>query len=511
MTLLLALLLGYVIVSISSTCSVGRKAQRVSQPSKYWLWQQWTRHLAAIMPILPQVAAAVALSQRSVFEAPLKHAHFNLDTSGVAGVFGGEEAVSAMTTVHIYKHRKWLGWYNSPGSYEVARRYGRLAKSKFFHGLFPGVHTTDPATLFGLDGMEGPKFIAAHSGTALNETSHLAALFMKQCADERPVKKVDGRMTQPVGVTVVKLHHIPNKELTPVQSTILAPVYASVPISVSVGTCVTSALSGDWYAFAMILLGILASGFSCLVIGSGTFLFTRPVPAEGSPSGNGILVSDKNIVLLQGDEAAVNAITRGRFSLKFDSEPHYSNIGWCSVFLMVQFVAQLLLIPQATLFGQIMFILSLAVSWAYNLSLSLFDKEAIQIIVMKEHVLDTPKLTKYEFGTRTSMAVFSLLVLEADADGATKIINVLLPNDTKVWRKWKSIVINRITSGTWFEFDVPEEDFPKFNIEETLLKTFFDAREETLLNTLLNDTRDAYRGFRQYQLTNEMAYDTHTS
>ncbi|KAI5993524.1 hypothetical protein EDD15DRAFT_2265805 [Pisolithus albus] len=28
-----------------------------------------------------------------------------------------------MATVHVYEHRKWLGWYNSPGSYTVASRY----------------------------------------------------------------------------------------------------------------------------------------------------------------------------------------------------------------------------------------------------------------------------------------------------------------------------------------------------------------------------------------------------
>ena len=454
------------------------------------------------MPVLPQVAAtaaAAAFSRRSVFEAPLQHAHFSLDTSGVAGVFGGEEAVSAMATVHVYEHRKWLGWYNSPGSYEIAKRYGRLAKSKFFDGLFPGVHT-DPATLFELDGMKGPKFRAARSGTVINETGHLAALFMKECAELRPVDTVGSRLTRPVGVTIANLHYTPECIQTPAQFSTLAPIYASVPISVSVGSCVTSLLSGDWYAFAMILLGILVSGFSCLVIGSGTFLFTHPNPADGSPPGDGILASDKDIVLLRGDEGAVNAVTRGRFSLKFDSEPHYSNIGWCSVFLMIQFIAQLLLIPQATLFGQIMFVLSLTVSWAYNLWLSSFDKEAIQKTVMKDHILRQPKLTKYELGTRTSMTVFVLLVLEVDADEAPKIIDVLLPNDTKVWRKWKSIVINRIKSEKWFEFDVPEEELSQFNTEE-----------KTLLKTLFNDARDAYHGFCRYQRTSEVTYGTHKS
>ncbi|KAL4076417.1 hypothetical protein V8B97DRAFT_1921941 [Scleroderma yunnanense] len=440
------------------------------------------------MPSIPQVAAA--LGERSVvFKVPLSHAKFSLDTSGVAGVFGGEEAVSAMATVHVYEHRKWLGWYNSPGSYEIAKRYGRLARSKFFDGLFPGVHT-DPATLFEMDGMKGPKFRAAHSGTVINETGHLAALFVKECS-ELPPFVVPGRTTQEVGVTIAELKHIPNGKVYPAQFRTLAPVYASLPIFASVGTCATCAMFGDWYSFGMILLGILVSGISCLVIGSGTFLFTHPEPASGSPPGDGILSSDRDIVLLRGDEGAVNAITRGRFSLRFDSEPHYSNIGWCSVLLMIQFIAQLLLIPQGTLFGQIMFVISLSVSWAYNLWLSAFDKEKIQRSIMMDSILQRPKLTKYMLGTRTSMAVFVLLVLQAEAEEAEKIIDVLLPNDTKVWRKWKSAIINRIKSEKEFIFDVPDWELSQFT-----------PRETKLLQTLFGDANDAYHGFQRYQSMN---------
>lgn len=65
---------------------------------------------------------------------------FDLDISGVAGFFGGDVSVSAMATVHIYEGRKWLGWYNQPGSYEIAKRYGQLSRSRFWT-LFTPVST----------------------------------------------------------------------------------------------------------------------------------------------------------------------------------------------------------------------------------------------------------------------------------------------------------------------------------------------------------------------------------
>lgn len=438
------------------------------------------------MPILPQITAALA--GRSVFATPLNDAHFTLDTSGVAGVFGGEEAVSAMATVHVYQYRKWLGWYNSPGSYEIAKRYGRLATSKFFDGLFPGVHT-DPATLFELDGMPGPKFRAAHSGTVIDVTSQPAALLMKECSDMTG-QEVQGRRTRPIGVTIAELRYTPKHKEYPAQSRTLAPVYASVPIVVSVVTCVMCGLVNDWYSFTMILLGIIVSGISCYVIGSGTFFFTHPEPAEGSPPGDGILSSDQEIVVLRGEEGAVNSITRGGFSLRFRSEPHYEDIGWCSVLLMIQFVAQLLLIPQGTLFGQLMFVTSLGVSWAYNLWLSSINKERIQRDILMKKVLRRPQLTKYVLGTRTSTVVFVLLMLQPE--DPKKMINSLLPNDTRAWRKWKDAIVSHIKDAKGFEFDRSDWDDASFT-----------EGDRQLLSVLFQDAQDAYAGFRKHNTASD--------
>ncbi|KAG1788881.1 uncharacterized protein HD556DRAFT_1496114 [Suillus plorans] len=144
---------------------------------------------------------------------------------------------------------------------------------------------------------------------------------------------------------------------------------------------------------------------------SGKFTFSHPIPAPGTPRGDGLLLADNNIIVLLGQEGAVNSIARGKFSLNFDSETEYRNIGICSSILTMQCIAQLLLIPQATLFGQIMLLASLAVSWAYTPWLSSFDKSEIQRRLLVDVVLKRPLMTKYMLGTRTTMAVFVLLAL----------------------------------------------------------------------------------------------------
>ncbi|GBE87514.1 hypothetical protein BKA93DRAFT_730116 [Sparassis latifolia] len=415
---------------------------------------------------------------------PLKDATFTLDSSGVAGFFGGDEAVSAMATVHVYEGRRWLGWYNSPGSYEIGKRYGQLANSRLWDGLFPGVNV-DPATLFELDGEKGPRFKAAHSGTTIQQTGHLAHLFATACEDLEAVK-VNGRESMRVAVTIADLHYCPPKEAYPKLLRTYSGLLASIPIIVSLGTCVVCAVYWDWYSFSMILLGIISSGVACYVIGSGQLVFKHPAStvAPGAPKGDGILITENGIVVLTGEEGAVTAVTRGRFALRLKSEPEYRNIGMAAVLLNVQFLAQLLLIPQAHLFGQLMFLASLAVSWAYNSYLSSLDKEKVQMEIL-DQVLDHPSKRKYSLGTRTTAAIFVLLVL--DCLHPEKLLDEMLPNDTKAWRIWKEAVIPRLQSRKDFQFE--GEDWERDDL---------DSDQKEMLKTLFGDAQAAYLGYLQH-------------
>jgi hypothetical protein len=429
-----------------------------------------------------------------------KPSRFSLDTSGVIGLLGGDKAVSAMAAVHLYEGRRLLGWYNNPGSFEISQRLSLFAKSVSLRSVFglgassatstshKPVHT-DPAALFGVDDdCKGPKFRAAHSGTVIEETGNLAALFVKECtAWDREDKVVPGRTTQPVGITVVDLGQAPPSEMHPTRGSAATLMFSSLPIAVSVGTCLLSAVVEDWYASSLILVGILASGVFSFVLGSADLVFSHPEPAKGSPAGDGILNSGKDIVLLRGTEGAVNSITRGRFSLRFASEAHVHLVRWCSFLFLIQAIAQLLLIPQASLFGQIMFLVSLGVSALYNTRLSAQDKEKMDRKLLFENVLDNPRLTKYTLGTRTSAVVFILLVLQLQ--DPTAILNELLPNDTKVWKQWKATIVEKLghPNDKSLQFGGKVGDLDGFTREE-----------KALLDVLYGDARAAYDGYRDY-------------
>jgi hypothetical protein len=416
---------------------------------------------------------------------PLPKSDFTLDASGVAGFFGGDEAVYAMATVNIYQGRRWLGWYNSPGSYTVAKKYGQIAHSGIWDGLFPGI-AIDPATLFELSGSRGPEYLAAQSGTIIQDTGHIGHLFMKECevsVSEAEVQKVKGRITSAVTVTIAKLGGEPEYKMNPVLPQPATIHLAIIPIFSSLVTCALCGVYEDWYCFSMILLGIITSGLSCLVIGSAKLYFTHPKPAPGSPKGDGIMTGGKEMVILLGVEGAVNSVTRGEFSLVFADSPDHGNVGLCSLLLVLQFVAQLLLIPQGSLFGQIMFVTSLAVSWAYNSYLSSSDREKIQRRILREKILPDMQLTKYRLGTRTTMVVFVLLVLRCS--NPEKLLNNLLPNDTNTWNIWKRVVLEKVKGNKPLSFD--EGDYEGV-----------DAHERQLLENLYKDAEAAYNGFLDY-------------
>ena len=205
------------------------------------------------------------------------------------------------------------------------------------------------------------------------------------------------------------------------------------------------ALAFDWYSFSVILVGILASGFASMTIGSGK-LFLKSVrnPAQGSPPGDGILVPaiwEDMVVVVKGAEPAVNAITKGKFGLELRA------ITRCSLLHMLKFVAQLF-IPQGTPFGQLMFIISLCVSWAYNFYISSLRTERVQAGILFQKLGD-PQIRKFAVGTRTTMAAFVAFLVFHGVNNPSHIaiqntLRTCLPYDTYVWEKWRNKVARQV-------------------------------------------------------------------
>ncbi|KAG9310487.1 hypothetical protein JVU11DRAFT_9631 [Chiua virens] len=431
---------------------------------------------------------------------PLTHVKFSLNAWGLAGIFGGEESISAMALIPLYQGRRWLGWYNSPGSLGVARHFGHLAQSQKFWGqLFP--HTTkSPAALFGFDGAMGPTYTAALSGTE-KQTGHLGYLAIERCKEIRMETEIEGRRTTPAHVALIDLGNVDYDHNVP-RLTKFNVSLAFIPIIISSTACVMCALVYDWYSFSVILIGMIAGGCASLAIGSSCKLILQSVnpPAPGSPQGNGILVpviwEESNIVVVvNGAENAVNAITKGKFGLELHGgQLSQHAIGVCSLLLIFDFLSQLFLIPQGTLFGQLMFVISLCVSWAYTFHISSIRREILQTEILFQKLGD-PSVRKFLLGTRTTMAVFVAMLVfhrvhNPPPDAVQKMLRTLLPNDTPVWDKWRKKVVQQVC----------DKSVSCLALEEEANYGDLDESGRILLDTLLSDARSAYEGYLQYVL-----------
>ncbi|KAG2353204.1 hypothetical protein BDR07DRAFT_1434029 [Suillus spraguei] len=192
-----------------------------------------------------------------------------------------------------------------------------------------------------------------------------------------------------------------------------------------------------------------------------------------------------NVVIVRGAEKDVNPITKGKFVLRMGGGPEYRRIGLCSLLLLAQFLLQLLFIPQASTFGQIMFMSSVAASWTYNSFLSSLEPEKIQLDILWK-ALDNPRLTKFGLKSRAAQAVFACLVL---GDGTHKLSVDFKPK--KVLQRF--ISNDTRTVAEQLENNKKEKSFA-LNSED--LRGFKD-HERALLESLLRDARDAYGGYQE--------------
>ncbi|KAI9056661.1 hypothetical protein FKP32DRAFT_1585391 [Trametes sanguinea] len=395
--------------------------------------------------------------------------------ASLSGFIGGEATASALTYSHVYGRRNVLSLYNSPGSYEVAKLLKTLVRSRFWDGqrhdeagvsVNPDAFVQAPAT-------SGPKYTAAFSGTAMESTGDVAQILNKYCG-RLPVDAIaTGRVTTPYAVTIAHLAHEPASEEHPTLKT-PAPF---LPILASIAASAGCAAIGDWHIFAMIVLGMFSNGATSSILRSGDLTYTRPNITPGAPAGDGFLENGNEIIILKGSEAAVSAVTRGRFSLRFPDAKSLKRLATCSTLSTLQSLVQLFVVPQGTCFGQLLFLLSLGVAWLYNSLLSTPEKEAKEKVVM-ENLLNKPTMRRYSLGTRAAMAVFLMQVLKPA--NIEEQLEALVPNKTRAWSLWRQTVARRL-----------RDQKPVFDLALPAEASGFSTEETTLLRTLLADAQVA--------------------
>jgi hypothetical protein len=370
----------------------------------------------------------------------------------------------------------WHGWYNAPGCHaivwELVRTWLQGPVSSYSERL---------SLSLGLDGREGPKYIASQSGTVMQRTRHLAYMLLNDSNWRgKKCEPVDvGQRTSPTPMQLM-IMDFEEKVLTgddtlPPRSSRYStlPIIASIT---SIAACAICARVEDWSSFAMILLGMVSSGMTSCIMCTGNITLERLKPANGAPPGDGMLLSDNRIVILRGNEEDVNAVTKGRLRLKLKGGGYA--LLFCASIALLQVTLQLIYMPSASLPGQSMFLLSLLVSGGCNLYLSAKEDDVQSSALIT--LLHTPKVKTYKTNSRTTAAVLACLALcWRSGTPPTEVLQEIVPIGPKPWKALSELLEKNIREESMqFGYDGYDNDLA--------------VEEEQLLTGLVGDAHAAY-------------------
>ncbi len=405
----------------------------------------------------------------------------------------------------------------------MLKRCAPIAHSTFWDSIFPA-QGRDPARILGLEAKSGPTFLetsgetvrtghpayliarlahklpSAQSSPSIDHAFHVSIVDLPEEPYESPASERSARpLSYAVLADLVLLRPLPRSHRRshrrqPNRVRLYRDLFAvvfiwAIPAYASTATCILCALARDWWCFVSILIGVYAGAFIRVALGMGRFTVASPDcvqhPQEETDekeegcnhthASEGLLLHARGIIVLRGSKSTLVRLTRGRFHIEFSARMDSIQINIGLSALAIQFLMQLVLIPQGTLFGQLMFVASLAVSSMYNVHLAMR-----QDTLQTQYLLDLCGLNQSSFKqtpmkSKAGMAVFACLALRHQPLYAPrKLLDELVTANGAVWSRWKGLVAGKLETGEPIEFSQEGE------VEASLAK-------------LLKDAEDAYR------------------
>ncbi|KAI8582643.1 hypothetical protein K450DRAFT_226287 [Umbelopsis ramanniana AG] len=398
--------------------------------------------------------------------------NFTLDLSGVAAIVGGDEAVAATIAAYTTGNSWFVGGYPTPGAYVVAKFFGRTLHGSWWNGVFPG-DRTDLATAFRLHGPSKFHYYGIKSGSQLPPFSNIPDCLI----NEKLLQKIKDNEElvakgQPSNIDLKefkgRIHNITKKgergtdclmyiftaengwqngdevNVTPNRIHMIVGLCASL---LNAGICVVLALMNDWFAFSIIILGMLVNFLFMGTVSSCKITVKKHNIKEPKtiPPGHGIFShKDNNVIMaIFGDEISVNSITKTRLEVGPKRKSSNFKLGICCITMYMLFLAQLIIPAQASLMGQIFFLASLLIGWFSNAYYSSLDATKAQRQIVKENC--GAKAVAVLRGNRTSVFL-TLAILARMEDVCLRGVYPPLLGDSDAWKSAMTCIADSVTS-----------------------------------------------------------------
>ncbi|KAH8553227.1 hypothetical protein BGW37DRAFT_254918 [Umbelopsis sp. PMI_123] len=415
--------------------------------------------------------------------------NFTLDLSGVAAIVGGEEAISATVAAFTTGNSWYVGGYPPPGAYVVAKFFGRTIHGTMWKGMFPG-ERTELATAFNLRKPSKYTYDGLVSGTHLDKARSnipdclISENLVENIKDLNDLQDNGENSKIDLGDLNGKIHKIPGAtgavcsmflftagegwkdhdivNVTPNRKHMVVGILAS---GVNAGICVVLGLMNDWFALAIIVAGMVVNFLFMGTVSSCIISVSKHSvkdPAR-TPPGHGIFShGEKNtFITVFGEEDSINSIAKTQLEVGPKRKSSDFKLGVCCTAMYMLFWAQLIIPAQASLIGQIFFLVSLICGWAANAYYSSLDASEAQRQIVKENC--GAELKAVLRGNRTAVLMTLAFLFDLKGQCLTHIYPRLLANNSD----WliamnciqnsidaKSLVIDPVLKGTLLESDL---------------------------------------------------------
>ncbi|KAI8582644.1 hypothetical protein K450DRAFT_226290 [Umbelopsis ramanniana AG] len=413
---------------------------------------------------------------------------FNLDLSGVAGFLGGDEAVSATVAAFSTGNIGWTGWYASPGAYAVAKYFGRTLEGKVWKACFPGervdlseafrLHSISNYQFYGLESFtkcrphsnipdclvaDVDKIIAEDKLIVFkpldletertqpgqdslpkkdeqleNGTPALVHIFTvgEQSKDEQSSSNHSNETPSPKSWVTTDFYKI--------SPSIKKAMYGVVALVVDLVFLAILGRIRDWWILSIILASLVCNFLFVTSLRSCKIeVVKHKVSSLDTPPGHGIFAHDteNTFMAVFGTEDMMNNIAKTKLQVTRNStictkrpstEPTESTntifselwTGLACMSMQLLFLAQILITPQGTLAGQIIFLASLLVGWIANACYSYIDVTEAQRQIVRDNCGAKHVLTLQ--GDRTQVLLTLAFLVDLEGDDFIEIYTNLL-------------------------------------------------------------------------------------
>jgi hypothetical protein len=402
----------------------------------------------------------------------------DLNIIGVVSLFGGEVALSALRYTILVRDT-WTAIYFSmivsAGLQAVSLKMFKRMDDRVSAAISPGIRD-DSKEMVGLAASGRYKYFGIHSGTKMPFVASMLGESVLRHSHNKEISVICTRDTSPdrnIRLKVIQLGSL-NDVAGKCINTDAARfgIIYFMPL-ITIAGIVMTILIGDYYALVIVVLNVVCNMLVIFSVRADGIKYPSGGASSGSPHGHAFMDGPDDVYLVLGHEDVIQYLFQKPLVVPPKSKDKWESLQrFVAYFSYIIVIANIIAIPFATLFGQLIFGILMLSGLFQNIMLATRDGDKLLHSIATD-VSTVEHVDEYVFQPWAAMAAFCALVAKAPNDN---FLRRSLP-ETSDFATWFKSVTKCVEGG------------PPPGEEE---------KHGKLLSDLNADLRDACREYKEY-------------